>query len=32
LPEIIRNLLHNRQILKDSFGKTLVAFSESNLS
>lgn len=32
LQEIIRNLLHNRQILKDSFGKRLVAFSESNLS
>jgi signal transduction histidine kinase/AraC-like DNA-binding protein len=30
LQEIIRNLLHNRQILKDNFGKGLLVFSEAN--
>ncbi|MEI6412502.1 MAG: helix-turn-helix domain-containing protein, partial [Bacteroidota bacterium] len=30
LQEIIRNLLHNRQILKDNFGKGLLVFSEGN--
>jgi AraC-like DNA-binding protein len=32
LQEMIRNLLHNRQILKDNFGNGLVVFSETNLS